>query len=166
VTSPTAGPQVGREAEPGRILRRGVLVLAAVAAAGTAIELATERHWNTPTQLIPWVALGVLAVALALLVARPDHQRVRLARLLAAAVVLTSVYGVLEHIETNLDAGVLDGVYGGRWAALPFVQQLWYAATRTVGPAPPLAAGVLAQAALLTLLATWRHPAPRSDNRG
>jgi hypothetical protein len=160
---PLPSSTAGREAEPGRTLRRGVLLLAAIATAGTAAELATERHWRNPIQLIPWVALGVLAIALTLLATRPDRRRVLLVRVLAVAVALTTVLGIFEHIKHNLNVGGYDAVYGASWSSLPFAHQLWYAATKTVGSAPPLAAGVLAQAALLTILATWRHPAARTD---
>jgi hypothetical protein len=43
---------------------------------------------------------------------------------------------------------------GARW---------WAALSKTVGPAPPIAPGVLAQASLALLLSTIRHPALRTD---
>jgi hypothetical protein len=39
---------------------------------------------------------------------------------------------------------------------------VWAAATKTVGPAPTFAPGALAEAALLLLLATVRHPTRRA----
>jgi hypothetical protein len=155
-----------RRAAPSDLLRTGVLALAAVALAGTAVELATERHWNTALQLVPWAALGVLAVAQALLAVRPGRLAVRGARGLALLVIVTSLFGIVEHVRTNIEAGVLDATYGNTWDTLSIWAQLWYAATKTVGPAPPLAAGVLAQAALLTLLAAWRHPAIAAGEPG
>ena len=47
------------------------LGLAAPAAAGTAVEPATLRHWNGFLQVIPWRVLGVLAAPIALLALRP-----------------------------------------------------------------------------------------------
>ncbi|GAA3254760.1 hypothetical protein GCM10020216_090730 [Nonomuraea helvata] len=41
------------------------------------------------------------------------------------------------------------------WEALPAVTRWWYALTKTMGPAPPLAPGMLAQSALMLLLATF-----------
>lgn len=145
--------------DPAAALRAGVLALAGVATVGTAVELATERHWRSTVQLVPWAALAVLTVAVILLAVRPNRRAVQLARVLAAVVVLTSVVGVIEHLQANLDAGVLDARYAAGWDALSVLTKLWYAVTKTVGPAPPLAPGVLAQAGLISLLATWRHPA-------
>ena len=108
---------------------------------------------------MPWAALLVLTIALLLLTIRPGQQAVKLARVLAGLVVLASIFGVFKHVQANLDAGVLDVAYETRWTSLSFPVQLWYAMTKTVGPTPPLAAGVLAQAAFLTLLASRRHPA-------
>jgi hypothetical protein len=140
-------------------MRASVLALAVIASCGTAIELATERHWNSTLQLVPWAALAVLALAQGLIAVRPGQTAVRAARILAVLVVLTSIFGIVEHVRANLDAGVLSATYADTWDGLSMWTRLWYAATKAVGPAPPLAAGVLAQAALLTLLATWRHPA-------
>jgi hypothetical protein len=139
-------------------MRAGVLALAVVASCGTAVELATERHWNSTLQLVPWAALGVLALAQGLIAVRPGQMAVRVARILAVLVVLTSIFGIVEHVQANLDTGALNATYADTWDRLSIWTQLWYAATKTVGPAPPLAPGVLAQAGLLTLLATWRHP--------
>jgi hypothetical protein len=141
------------------VLRTGLLVLAGIAIGATAVELATERHWASPVQLVPWFALAVLALALALLAMRPRRPSLAVARSLAVLVLVASVYGVVEHVAANLDAGVLDATYSSTWDSLPFATRLWYAVTKTVGPSPPLAPGVLAQSALLMLLATWRHPA-------
>jgi hypothetical protein len=140
------------------VIRAGTLALAVVAATGTAVELATERHWNSTLQLTPWAALAVLLISHLLLAIRPGRRAVQAARVLAALVLLTSAFGIIEHVMVNFDSGALDAVYTDTWNTLPVAQRLWYSVTKTVGPTPPLAPGVLGQAALLTLLATWRHP--------
>jgi hypothetical protein len=61
---------------------------------------------------------------------------------------------VLEHILTNFNAGELDQRFADTWDSLPLLERGWYAVTKTVGPAPTLAPGVLGQTALLLLLAT------------
>jgi hypothetical protein len=80
------------------------------------------------------------------------------------------VYGVITHIVVNYDAGVLDQRYAGTWDSLPVLQRWWYATTKTVGPAPTLAPGVLGQTALLLLLATLTgrrsHDPSGSHRRG
>lgn len=145
------------------LLRRGLVALAGIATAGTAVELAMLRHWEGVAQKIPWVALAVLAVAV-VLVARPTAGRVRAARVLAVVVALTGVIGFGQHVLANYDAAPLDFRYTDTWDKLPGYEQWWLAFSETVGPAPPMAPGVLAQAALALGLATLGHPALRRPN--
>ena len=139
-------------------LRRGLLGLAALTGAGIAVELAADRHWTQPIQLVAWGALVVLVVGI-VLVAAATAGRVRLARILAIAVMVSAVLGIWEHVEANYDAGELDFEYSERWESLSVPTRWWLAASKTVGPSPPLAPGALAQASLCVLLATLRHPA-------
>jgi hypothetical protein len=46
------------------LLRRVLLALAALSIVVTAVELATDRHWETFVQRIPWFALLVATAAL------------------------------------------------------------------------------------------------------
>jgi len=143
------------------VLRRGLVWLAVLTTVGIAVELAVERHWTQPVQLIAWGAVAIMVVALAMLLPAPTGVRVRTARILAAVVVLTSAVGIWEHVAANYDAGPLDFHYTGVWDNLPEVSRWWLAVTKTVGPSPPLAPGALAQAGLSVLLATIGHPALR-----
>ena len=145
------------------VLRRGLLGLAALTVAGLCVELAVEHHWTQPTQLIAWVALAVVVAAIVLVLGTPSPGRVRLARILAIAVMLSALYGCWEHIESNYDAGGLDMIYGDTWDSLPDSTRWWLALSKTVGPSPPVAPGALAQAGLCVLLATLRHPALREE---
>src|SRR5262249_58491373 len=124
---------------------------------GLAIELAVERHWTQPIQFVAWGALVVAATAILLVLGAPSPARLRLARVLAVAVMLSALLGVWEHVEGNYDAGPLDQNYSDRWDSLPASTQWWLAVSKTVGPSPPLAPGALAQAGLCVLLATVRH---------
>jgi hypothetical protein len=151
---------VDREA----LVYQGLLALVVISLAATGVELATERHWASAVQLIPWVALGVLVVATALLAAR-GPRAARVVRTLAVLVLLTSVYGIVQHVVVNYDAGALDASYGPRWDALPMAARLWYAVSKSVGPAPPLAPGVLGQTSLLVLLASFVRPTPSRPGR-
>jgi len=45
------------------LVRRGLYALTVIGILATAFELATVRHWLDIEQLIPWVALVVLAIA-------------------------------------------------------------------------------------------------------
>ncbi|WP_276824276.1 hypothetical protein [Mycolicibacterium mageritense] len=140
------------------LIRIGLYGLTVIGILATAFELASERHWQTPDQLIPWVALAVLALAtvLALL---PWRSARLIARVLAVAVLGASIYGVLDHIAANHDSGFLDQRYADVWESLSPLRQWWYAATKTVGPAPTLAPGMLGQTALLLLLTGFGEPA-------
>ncbi|WP_197028972.1 hypothetical protein [Blastococcus sp. URHD0036] len=146
------------------LVRRGLIALTSIGILATAFELATERHWNSWEQLTPWAALAVLAVA-TVLVILPDGRGVTAARVLALLVLAASIYGVITHIRANYDAGVLDQRYAESWDNLPALQRWWYAATKTVGPAPTLAPGVLGQTALLLVLATLTGRGHRSPQR-
>jgi hypothetical protein len=145
------------------LLRRGLLALAALTAVALGIELAAERHWTRPSQLIAWAALVLLLIAVGLLLGEVTSGRVQAARHLAMLVIVSAVVGIWAHIESNYDAGELDQVYSTRWEALPEASRWWLAITKTVGPSPPLAPGALAQAGACVLLATLRHPARRSS---
>jgi hypothetical protein len=135
------------------LVRHSLIGLTAIGILAAAFELATESHWNGLEQLIPWLALAVLAVATALVLV-PRGRGVTAARVLALLVLGASIYGVIDHILVNYDAGALDQRFADTWDTLPIAEQWWYATTKTVGPAPTLAPGVLGQSALLLFLAT------------
>jgi hypothetical protein len=140
-------------------LRRGLLGLAALTTIGITLELITERHWTQPVQLIAWVALALLAVAIVLVLRHRSARQVRGARALAVLVVVSAAVGVWRHIVANYDAAPLDYRYAQTWAGMSELARWWLAAHKGVGPSPPLAPGALAQAGLCVLLATVRHPA-------
>ncbi|HEY6424978.1 MAG TPA: hypothetical protein VIY28_17405 [Pseudonocardiaceae bacterium] len=137
------------------MLRVSLGALTALGIVGTAFELATLQHWNGSMQLVPWGALAVLAVALTLH-AKPAGRptRTRLVRGLALLVLAASMFGVLEHALANYRAGPLDQRFADTWDALSPWLQWWYAITKTVGPAPTLAPGMLGEAASTLILAT------------
>lgn len=143
------------------VLRRGVLALAFGAIAVTAAELASQRHWGRPVRLIPWGCLALLLVAVLAVAVAARRSTLLAARAAAALVVAGSAIGVWEHLEENLGAGPLDRRYAATWDAMSPIQHVWKAASGAVGPAPLLAPGILAGAAVLVLLATARHPALR-----
>jgi hypothetical protein len=139
-------------------LRAGLLGLAALGIAGTAVELWTLHHWESASQLIPWAELVVMAVAVAAVAVRPRRTTVRAGLLLGAVSVVSGAYGIVDHISSNLSAGPLDRTYGPRWQTMSAVSHWWAAASGKVGPAPVLAPGVLAQIGLCLLLACAAHP--------
>ncbi len=80
------------------------------------------------------------------------------ARVVAWLTVGLSLFGVLEHILGNFEAGPLDGVFGDQWESLSLGQRAWLAATHGVGPSPPLAPGILIYVAACLLLALRHQP--------
>ncbi|MFG1697970.1 hypothetical protein [Nonomuraea sp. NPDC049309] len=131
-------------------LRLGLLALVAIGIVGAALELAFERHWQSPVQLIPWVAIALLAAGLLMLAVRDAGPVLTVVRVLAVIVLLASAYGVLMHVVANHGMGAMDP----DWDSMSPLAQWWSALTKSVGGAPPLAPGMLAQAALLLLLAS------------
>ncbi|MGN9843883.1 hypothetical protein ACTMTI_37730 [Nonomuraea sp. H19] len=131
-------------------LRTGLLGLVAIGIGGAAFELAAERHWGGPAQLVPWAALAFLGIALAILALGDSPRAVAAVRWLALVVLLTAAFGVYMHVSVNYSAGAFDP----NWDTLSMLSQWWSALTKSVGQAPPLAPGMLAQSALLLLLAT------------
>ena len=136
------------------MLRGGILAVAWLALIGTGAELALERHWQSLEQGIAWVTLAISAVSLALATLARSRGRIWTARLLAIAVLALSGVGVWRHINANYEAGELDADYAARWPAMTDSERWQAAALKRVGPAPILAAGVLAEVALLAMLAT------------
>ncbi len=142
-------------------LRRGVLALAAVGALGTWLELAVARHWKSPVQLIPWISVLAVVIAVALVAASPTSGRILVARALAAVSALTGMFGVVKHVQSNYESGPLDAVYGQNWQTMGVLSRLWHATIESVGASPSFAPGALALLAACVLVATIGHPAAR-----
>lgn len=73
------------------LLRRGLLALAVLTTVALGIELAAERHWTQPSQLVAWAALAILLIAVGLLLGEATSGRVQAARLLAVLVVVSGM---------------------------------------------------------------------------
>jgi len=106
---------------------------------------------------------AAIVVGVGMLAVRPSRNVVRGVRLLAVAVAVASAIGVYVHIDVNYQSGPLDYRYAAIWETMPDPTRWWAALSKTVGPAPPVAPGVLAQASLGPLFATVRHPALAED---
>jgi hypothetical protein len=152
-------------ADPAVTLRRGLLALAGAGIVGTAVELATIHHWETAAQLIPWFALAAISAALLAYVLHPRRATTLAARATGALLAGTGLYGVIDHIATNVSAGPLDASYGAKWATMSTVGHWWAAANGGVGPAPVLAPAILTQIGACLLLATIGASDRRSRDR-
>lgn len=148
------------------LLRRMLLGFSVLAALGALAELGLERHYDGMDQRIPWVMAGLVAALGALLAIRPGPAAIRAARVLAVVALIGSAIGVFKHVEENHGAGALDYRYTETWESRSAADQWFKAATKQVGPAPVLAPGALALAALLLAAATARHPALQKSRAG
>ena len=141
------------------LLRRGLLLLAGLGIAGTAIELVFLRHWGTAAAMVVWPAMAILAIGLGLLVRWPSPRIVQGVRVLAVVAAVVGLVGVGIHVAENLTAGPLDRDYAATWDSMSVVAQWFAAITGGVGPAPALAPAAISEVALALLLGTVSHPA-------
>jgi hypothetical protein len=144
-------------------IRRGLLALAAGGTIGVALELLLLRHWTEARELIAWVAVAVLGVAVSLAIRRPTRRTILVARGLGVVVLVTSAIGVFVHVWVNYEAAPLDARYTTSWPTTSEPVRWLLAATDTVGPSPSLAPLALAFVALVLLLALVQHPALEAD---
>lgn len=132
-------------------LRRYLLLLAAAVCGGTPVELwfIDKYHAGEPIQLVPYVLCALGLVALVALLVRPSRVTVLAARGVMALLLVGSLVGIFEHIQTN---------YEGEAEMRPNapVSEVLPKALR--GAAPLGAPAVLAMAGALGLGATMAHP--------
>ena len=152
MTAPIAHP-----ADAAGPLRRLLLLVVIVGAAGLLLELLLIEHWEPGWQLAPLVLLiGVLALAGAAL-RRPRPALLRAFQAVLVLCVASGLLGVWLHLDGNLeferemDAGLAGGAL------------LWEAVR---GATPLLAPGALLQLGLVGLLFAYRHPALRRTPAG
>jgi hypothetical protein len=154
------------EPAPAGTLRRLFLALATLGVAATGVELAILRHWESVEQLVPWIALLLIAFAIAGVTYHPVPARVRAAQAVAAVVAASGLYGMYSHTVANYAAGPLDQRYSATWSTMSTASRWWEAATGGVGPSPLLAPAVLTQIGVCLLCATVAHPALGGERRG
>jgi hypothetical protein len=131
-------------------IRRFLLALVTVGAAGLIPELLLLKHYESAWQLVPLVVLVLALVASALVWRRPDPRTLNVFRIVMGLCVLAGVAGVVLHAMGNLDWALErdDTLHG--W---PLIWKILRGAT------PLLAPGAMAQLGLLGLIYTYRHPA-------
>jgi hypothetical protein len=137
-----------------RVLRRGVLALAALGSAGTALELAALRHWTSPGRLGPWVALLGLAVGLLLVRWATSTRTIRAVQALAAGAVLIGALGVAVHVHANYEQAARNPQYSASWSSTSEPGRWLMAADGAIGSTPTLAPGAIAFMGLILLLGT------------
>jgi hypothetical protein len=142
-------------------LQRAMLLLAAAAAIGTAVELAMLRHWDGLEQLVPWATLAAVAVGIVVVAVGHSRAATLSGRTIGIAAGLAGLFGVHEHIVANLRSGPLDFRYTDRWPAMSEWSRWWAAASGAVGPSPALAPAILALAGACLAFATLGRPTAR-----
>ena len=124
-------------------------LLASATAVGGLVELAMLRHWNSATQLVPWVALVAVAVV-GLLTARGGPTRV--AQVTGGVALLAGTIGVLVHLVTNLEFGGRLAQYAATWDTMPLLERLWLVVNGAVVQAPTLAPGMVALSGVILIV--------------
>jgi hypothetical protein len=140
-------------ADGGTVMRRLLLALVFIGAAGLEVELLLLEHFESALQWTPLVLLGVVLAAVLLVWRRPSPATVRFFQAVMALCVAAGVVGVFLHyrgnVEFELEREPLHGL------------KLFWEAIR--GATPALAPGAMAQLGLLGLVYSYRHPALRRD---
>jgi hypothetical protein len=134
-------------------LRRMLLGLVFLGAAGLLVELGLLEHFDSVTQWIPLALLVVVLGATVGVYVRRGRGTVRFFQAVMALCVVTGVIGVYLHYRGNVEFELeRDGSLHGL--------QLFWEAIR--GATPALAPGALSQLGLLGLAYSFRHPAFRA----
>jgi hypothetical protein len=131
-------------------LRQFVLLLAALAALLTPLELIFAKHYGEPLMLIPFVLVALTLLAILAVVLWPNANVFRFFQIVMVLLFVGSALGVFFHLRGNLEVvqEVTPDLQG--W------NLLWKMLS---GAAPALAPGLLAQVGLLGFLYTFKHPA-------
>ncbi len=126
-----------------------LLLIAGVSCVLAIVELWAEEHTGNVVQLIPFVLCGLGALAIAAALIRPQRAILKSLRIVMAAMLVGSLFGLFEHFEHNLE----------------FAREIRPNAASSVllmdtlhGANPLLAPGILALAAVLAIAATYYHP--------
>lgn len=131
-------------------LRVFLLALSAFMLVGVVIELVLSEHTEEPAQFLPFILCGLGMVAILATLVRPQRLTLRALQAVMVVVVLGSLFGIYEHLESNVtfELDMRPGAVLGD----VIVKAL-------IGAAPLLAPGMLAMAAAVALAATYYHPA-------
>lgn len=127
-------------------LRTFLYRLAALLLVGTVIELLLSKHWDSPTQFVPFVLCAIGMAVLLAAWARPGRQTVRALRLVMLGLMLGSVFGVVQHFK---------GSYEFAEETRPNSETSRLLLAGVSGAAPLLAPGILAAAAAVAIAATY-----------
>jgi len=145
----SSSPAAPRWPDAAAPLRRILLAIVAVGAAGLEVELLLLEHFESPWQWAPLVLLGAVLAGTAALAARPGRGTIRAFQWLMVLCLAFGVLGVYLHYRGNVEFE-LEETPTRRGLAL-----FWEAIR---GATPALAPGALAQLGLVGLASLFRHP--------
>ncbi len=128
-----------------RQLGRFLHLLAIALFAGTILELIAAKHYDEPTQLIPFLLCGLGIGLVALAWARPTARTIRWLRVAMLVIAGGSLLGVYFHVSGNMEFAREIHPDASFWTLLRAGLQ---------GRDPLLAPGVLAVAAAVAIAAT------------
>ena len=141
---------VADRGESAGLLRRALLALVLLGAAGLVLELLLLEHFESALQFIPLVLLAFVLVSATVLARRPSVRAVQIFRGVMLLCVVAGVVGVFLHYRGNVEFEL-------ERQPLRHGLDLFWKAIR--GATPALAPGALSQLGLLGLVYTFRHPA-------
>lgn len=128
-----------------RQLGRFLHLLAIALFIGTILELIAAKHYDEPTQLIPFLLCGLGIGLVALAWGRPTVRTIRWLRAVMLVIAAGSVLGVYFHVSGNMEFAREIHPDASLWTLLRAGIQ---------GRDPLLAPGVLAVAAAVSIAAT------------
>ncbi len=131
-------------------LRLFLLWLAVALYGGIIAELWLTGHTKEVLQFVPFVLCGVGIVALLAVIFRPQRRTILALRTIMVLAAVGGILGVYEHVTGNL--AFAQEINAAKANAAPLL-------TALTGANPPLAPGALGVTALLSLAATYYHPA-------
>src|SRR5829696_5057598 len=84
-------------------LRRFLVILVALLCLGTTAELWLSKHTKDVIQVIPFVLCVVGFISVVAVLIRPKRSTILALRVVMIALVLGSLFGVYEHLTSNVD---------------------------------------------------------------
>ncbi len=135
-------------------LRASLLWLVLIGVVGLAVALAYDRHWDGYWQLVPWVVLAFIFIALLALVVFPSSATKKLAHLVAAATIIASCLGLWQHFDENYQTASLDARYTEIWEDMSLLDRVWEVTKGSVGHVPVYAAASLIPIAIALSMST------------
>lgn len=144
-----------QQSEQLSLLRRGLLVLLTIGAAGLVGELVLLEHYEDTAQLIPFGLLAITLLTTAWHWWDGQKRSLRVFQAVMLLLVIAGPLGMFLHLKGNYE---MDREFDPSLLGL----DLWLSVIR--GEAPALAPGTLVQFGLLGLLYAYKHPALSSKD--